>query len=155
VAVPVDAVSFSPDGKNVATGDEDGQVRLWRPGGRPVAELRRHPGAVLNVLYSQDGARLATAATDGKVEVLDVRTGKPVFTVASPDPISRLSFTPAGTMLAVSAPTETLIWNVDTRHLVVTLPGTAGVFSPTSNALATAAGEEVHVYSCDVCGSVD
>jgi WD40 repeat protein len=57
--------AFSPDGKQVATGDFDGYVRLWRTGtGRPLDELLP-PGPrspVRAVSFNADGSRLAAAS---------------------------------------------------------------------------------------------
>ena len=58
----VESVAFSPDGKTLATGSDDGSVRLWdvasrRQIGRP---LTSQSGEVRSVAFSPDGKTLAT-----------------------------------------------------------------------------------------------
>jgi WD40 repeat protein len=97
------AAAFSPDGKQVATGDLDGYVRLWRTDtGGPPDELlppgpRRSP--VRAVSFSADGSRLA-AASASQATVWTVRTGRARIFRSSDEEVWAVAVSPDGTHVA-------------------------------------------------------
>jgi WD40 repeat protein/DNA-binding SARP family transcriptional activator len=73
-------VEFSPDGRLLVLGDEEGRVHLydtrtWRLRGRPFVA---HVGAVVTATVSPDGQTLATTSDDGTARLWDVSTGRPI-----------------------------------------------------------------------------
>src|SRR5207245_1280824 len=54
-------VTFSPDGKTLATSGADGTIKLWNVAlKQEVATLRGHTGPVESVAFSPDGKTLAS-----------------------------------------------------------------------------------------------
>ena len=72
----VSSVAFSPDGKTLAAGYEDGRVLLWEViTGKERAEFVGHRGPVTSLAYSSDGRTLVSGSKDTLVMVWDV-TGR-------------------------------------------------------------------------------
>jgi WD40 repeat protein len=66
----IEDLTFTPDGTSVATGQDDGTVRLWNvETGVQRLALRGGAGRVTSVVISADGAKLASAGTDGVFRV--------------------------------------------------------------------------------------
>jgi ribosome assembly protein 4 len=70
----VNQVSFSPDGRWIASASFDKSVRLWNGfSGKHVATFRQHVQAVYMCCWSADARLLASASKDSTVKVYDVR----------------------------------------------------------------------------------
>ena len=66
-------MAFSPDGRWIASGAEDGAVRVWDSRtGEPARTFRGHTGLVLRVAFSRDGLRLLSGSRDTTVKVWDL-----------------------------------------------------------------------------------
>lgn len=76
----IHAVTTSPDGTLIASGDDDGEVRVWDPeAGKSLYTFKKaHRGKALDVAITRDNSCLATSGADGVVHLWDLRTGKHV-----------------------------------------------------------------------------
>ncbi len=63
----VNTVSFSPNGKTIATASEDMTVKLWNLKGEVLQTLAGHDAGVKSVSFSSDGQVLVSSDSLGKV----------------------------------------------------------------------------------------
>ena len=54
------SVSYSPDGRTLASGSEDSTVRLWDVATGTLKNTLEHTSAIRSVIYSPDGRTLAS-----------------------------------------------------------------------------------------------
>src|SRR5262249_31360323 len=67
------SVALSRDGKLLAVGMNDGEVKLWEfENFRDRGAIKAHQDLVMSVAFSPDGKTLATASTDGTTKLWDV-----------------------------------------------------------------------------------
>ncbi|CAH1173660.1 unnamed protein product [Phaedon cochleariae] len=78
-AEAVISVSFSPDGKHLASGSGDTTVRFWDVTTQtPSYTCKAHNNWVLCIAWSPDSTKLASACKDGKINIWDPFTGKQI-----------------------------------------------------------------------------
>jgi WD40 repeat protein/transcriptional regulator with XRE-family HTH domain len=97
-------ISFSPDGKWLATGsNQDHLVSVWDLStGTLHYTLTEHMNEIKEIHFSPDGTRLATASFDGTARIWETATGKLLVTLTETAGVSSVFFSPDGKRLATS-----------------------------------------------------
>jgi WD40 repeat protein len=114
-------LSFSPDGKRLASCDSDQSIRLWEVStGKGLGWVARHPASIPNlrascpITFSPDGKLLASGGDDHTVRLWDVATARELGRFAGHEArVTALSFSSDGKALAsASDDTTVLVWDV-------------------------------------------
>jgi WD40 repeat protein len=107
-------VIFSPDGKTLAYGSNDGMIYLWdlnRSCSSGV--LKAHQGMIRSLSFSPDGRILASGSDDGSAGLWSISTGKLLsMQQGHLGTASALAFSPDGKTL-VTAPWSEAGWDPD------------------------------------------
>ncbi|MEH2306098.1 WD40 repeat domain-containing protein [Nostoc sp.] len=146
----VNSISFSPDGKMLASSSADNTVKLWdTTTGKEIKTLTGHTSWVYGISFSPDGKMLASASDDKTVKLWDTTTGKEIKTLTGHTSwVYGISFSPDGKMLASASGDKTVkLWNPTTGKEIKTLTGhtnsVLGIsFSPDGKMLASASRDK-------------
>ena len=92
---PITSLSFSADGKRLASGSMDGSVRIWdAKTGSQLLTMEGHHAGVGRVLFSENGRGVVSADVTGTIKVWSTKTGAEIwnYTPSHSPPIQ--DFTP-------------------------------------------------------------
>jgi WD40 repeat protein/uncharacterized caspase-like protein len=104
----VNALSFSPDGKTLASACEDNTIKLWSIGEsnkidrQPKHILKGHGDRVGNLTFSPDSKQLLSASEDNSVKLWQVADGKLLNSFIYRDRINSAIFSPDGQTIAAA-----------------------------------------------------
>ncbi|KFZ24532.1 hypothetical protein V502_00989 [Pseudogymnoascus sp. VKM F-4520 (FW-2644)] len=125
----VEAVAFSPDGKQIATGSGDNTIKLWDAStGSLQKTLAGHSGLVGAVAFSPDGKQIATGSGDNTIKLWDASIGSLQKTLAGHlGLVGAVAFSPDRKHIASGSRDNTIkLWDTSTGSLQKTLIGHLG-----------------------------
>ncbi|MEM9906109.1 MAG: hypothetical protein AAF921_13910, partial [Cyanobacteria bacterium P01_D01_bin.44] len=122
----ISALACSPDGRWLASGDTQSEIRLWDLATDTLqAVLKGHQGWVLSVAFSPDGQWLASGSEDQTIKLWSVATGHCHHTwQGHQNWVRSVAFSADGEILASASKDSTIrLWNVESKAAVVVLAG--------------------------------
>jgi WD40 repeat protein len=166
-------IVYSPDGKYLADGSSDGDIRIWDVGsGKLDKTIKAHSYYVKSIAYSPDGKWIVSGTVTGTIigklnkatgefvkrkitdpiRIWDASSGKLIATLDGyVGTVATLAFSRDGKYFASGTYDKTIrIWDTVSWQLLDSLtleyfPMSVG-FSPDGNYLAAGAGYIVHVF---------
>ena len=138
------AIDVAADGRFVATGSDDGLVKIWDVGGTgasPVMTLAGHAGTVWEVQFSPDGRYVTSIAgreqldidmvnewpRDWEARTWDVSVAGSAEWLTTPTRDSDVAFSPDARSVVVAADdTGAAVWDLAVNTAVVSFGGWAG-----------------------------
>ncbi|HXD30205.1 MAG TPA: protein kinase [Pyrinomonadaceae bacterium] len=140
------SVASSPDDELIASGSDDGKVRLWDAHTwRLLRTLDGDRDGIMSVGFSPNSRIIACANRSGKISVWDVSQGKQLDSLRGHQKmVNFVVFSPDKKLLASASKDKTIkLWDAQTWQEVRTLRGHDDVvwsaaFSPDSKVLASA-----------------
>jgi WD40 repeat protein/DNA-binding MarR family transcriptional regulator len=114
----VNSVSWSPDGRKLATASADTTVRIWNvSSGEELSTFSGHGEAVRSVRWSPDGTRIASADDGGGTIIWDPESNMELETLNGSYPVA---WSPDGRFLATSGAVNgsVLLWDVAGGYII-------------------------------------
>lgn len=143
----LNTLAYSPDGQLIATGGDDGKVKLWNTNsGFCFVTFADHTSPVQRVEFSATGNVVFSCSLDGTVRAYDLVRYRNFRTMTSPKPTQfhSLATDDSGEVVVAGAmdPFEIYVWSLQTGRLLDILTGHNGPicglsFSGTHSLLAS------------------
>lgn len=143
-------LTFSPDGRILASGDEDGRAHLWDRGSGKELRLGEHDGEVWCIQFLPDSKTVLTAGSDQCIRFWDPATGKELRHLEGHQgAIWSLALGSDGKTLASGSSDGTVrLWDLATGKQIRCLVENQGdvfavAFAPDGNTLATVQSRDI------------
>jgi WD40 repeat protein len=144
-------VAFSPDGKTLLTGGDDGLLKLWDVrSGRALHTIPVGQQGIVAVGFSPDGSVFAAGGRDQATRIWDARSGVLKRTLEGHRHyVTALAFSPTSKVIATASYDRNIIlWDVESGDRVKWFSGHARLvfsiaYSPDGNLVVSGGGDGV------------
>lgn len=144
------SVVFSPNGKTIATGSLDRDIKIWDATTyRELRTITGHGDFVYSVAFTADGKRLLSGSFDRTARIWDVETGKELSQLKGhKGPVQQAVFARDGSLIATAAGDSTVrIYDTASGEYLLTLRGHRNkvesiAFARNSQRIATASADK-------------
>lgn len=149
----MNTLAYSPDGQQVATGGDDGKVKLWNASsGFCFVTFSDHSSSISAVEFAKQGTVIFSASLDGTVRAYDLVRYRNFRTFTTPSPVqfNSLAVDPSGEIVCAGGTGdgfEIYMWSTQTGKLIDVLAGHEGpvsalAFSPLGDRLVSASWDK-------------
>lgn len=144
------SVTFSPDNRLLATGDTNGEIRVYQvTDWKQLLICKGHTNWVPSLAFSPDGSILASSSSDHTVKLWDANTGQCLHTLEEHEhEVWTVAFSPDGKTLISGSDDSTIkLWNVNTGKCCKTFQGhtnwvLSAVFHPDGQIVVSGSDDE-------------
>ncbi|MEH2081289.1 MAG: hypothetical protein V7K89_15200 [Nostoc sp.] len=152
----VTSVSFSPDGKMIASGSADGMVIIWNHDGRKIKDFKAHEKKITRLCFSPNSQNILTASEDKTFKLWSIENKEITTFKGHEDDITSFSFSPDGQKVISGSKDKTLrLWNLDGQETKIFRGHKQSInsvsFSPDGKIIASASEEDkmIKLWSMD------
>ncbi|KAF8794527.1 Periodic tryptophan protein 2 like protein [Argiope bruennichi] len=124
----MNCLAYSPDGMYIASGGEDGKVKIWDTySGFCFVTFTEHASAITGVEFCQNGKAVVSCSVDGTVRAFDLIRYRNFKTYTTPEPtqLSCLAVDRSSEIICAGSQEsfEIYIWYLKTANLLSVLSG--------------------------------
>lgn len=153
-------LAYSPSGMYVASGGEDGKVKVWNTlNGQCFVTFNEHTAAITGLQFKSNSQVVCSSSLDGTARAFDLNRYRNFRTFTTPQPVqfSCLCLDSSGDLVAAGGfdVFDIFVWSMQTGHLLQTLSGHEGpisglAFTPKSTPVLASSSWDKNVRTWDV-----